>query len=229
MGYCREHLSKQRSFKKAGTVVLLVVGIFLALFGGFMMFAFSVVEHSPGLGGYIAVALVLVLPDVVCLWLSFRQMGKNRALANPENSRLVQSIRRQLPAEQAKLPLEQVFALVDRDLSGGEHFGNAILGTEWVLLADLAVRTENIRGIIMNIHGTRSAGVYISNYEVTVCNERRECASTVFLDSKKAEACLAALRALAPEAARGGNLELVQMMSMSDEALQTWNEKFMKK
>lgn len=29
MGYCREHLSKQRGFKKAGTVVLLVVGIFL--------------------------------------------------------------------------------------------------------------------------------------------------------------------------------------------------------
>lgn len=229
MGLCREHLNRQGSRKKAGTAVLLAVGAVLALFGGFMMFAFSAAEHGPGLGGYLAAALLLVLPGVVCLWLGFRRMRQNRALADPENSRLVQSIRRQLPAEQAKLPLEQVFALVDRDLAGGEHFGNAILGREWVLAADLAVRAGNIRGIFMEIRGARSAGVYVSNYEITVCNERRECASTVFLDGKKAEACLAALHALAPEAARGGNLELVQMMSMSDEAFQNWNEKFMKK
>ena len=229
MGLCREHLNRQGGRKKAGTAVLLAVGIVLALFGGFMMFAFSVVEHGPGFGGYLAVALLLVLPGVVCLWLGFRRISQNRALTDPENSRLVQSIRRQLPAEQAKLPLEQVFALVDRDLAGGEHFGNAILGREWVLVADLAVRTGNIRGIFMEIRGTRSAGIYVSNYEIMVCNERRECASTVFLDSKKAEACLAALHALAPQAARGGNLELVQMMSMPEEALRGWNENLMKK
>lgn len=228
MGLCREHLNKQRGRKKAGTAVLLAVGIVLALFGGFMMFAFSVVEHGPGLGGYLAVALLLVLPGVVCLWLGFRR-SQNRAPADPENSRLVQSIRCQLPAEQAKLPLEQVFAVVDQDLAGGEHFGNAILGREWVLVADLAVRTGNIRGIFMEIRGTRSAGVYVSSYEITVCSARRECASVTFLDRRKAEACLTALSALAPYAARGGNAELVKMLALSEEALQAWDERIIKK
>lgn len=229
MEYCKSHFSKQKTAKKAGAAALIVVGVLLVLFGGFGLFAFTVAEHGPGLGGYLLVTLVLVVPGVLCLGLGVRKVQKNRSLADPENTRLVQSIRRQLPADQAKLPLEQVFALVDRDLERGQLLGNAVVGQEWVLVADLAVRASNIRGIFQTIRSSRSSGVYVSQYEITVCDERRECATVVFLDAKKAEVFLNTLYALAPNAARGGDAELMQLMFMSKESLQMWNETVLKR
>lgn len=228
MGYCREHLNRKKGCKKAGTAVFLAVGILMTLLGGFALYAFAVVEHGPGLVGVAAAFLLLVLPGLFCLWQAVRRMGQNRSLTDPEKSRLVQSIRRELPPEQANLPLDQVFALVDRDLEEGLHLGSVTVGQEWALIADLAVRAEHILGIFLTVHATRSGGIYVSNYEITVCNMRRECASALFLDSKKADACRDALYALAPDAVRGGNTELVNLLAMPEEALQKWNEKIMR-
>ncbi len=228
MEYCREHLKRQKGRKKAGTAVFLVVGVLMILIGGFALFAFAVAEHSPGIAGFVAASLLLVLPGLLCLWQVVRRTKQNRGLTDPENSRLVQSIRRELPPEQAGLPLEQVFALVDRDLAEGQHLGNAVVGRDWALIADLAVRAEHILGIFLTVRAARSGGLYVSSYELTVCNARRECASAVFLDSKKADACRDALYTMAPGAARGGNAELVRLLAAPEEALQKWNEKIMR-
>ena len=155
LSYCKSHLDRIKKASRVGTVVLLVLGGLFAALGLFLVAA--IVGGRQGDGGTVAAAavmaaVILLIPGVLMLVIGIRKLQTKRRDSDPERSRLVRSIRRQLPAEQADLPLDNLFAIVDQGLSGGQEFGrDVVIGREWVLAGDLAVPIRRIRGVFLQI------------------------------------------------------------------------------
>ena len=228
MSYCRSRLARVKKAGGVGTVVLLVLGSLFAAFGLFLVAA--IVGGRQGDGGTLAVAAVMaavifLIPGVLMLVLGVRQLQTNLRNSDPERSSLVCSIRRQLPAEQAGLPLDKLLAVVDQDLSGGQEFGkDVVIGREWVLAGDLAVPIRHIRGVFLQISAQRTQHTYVSNHVITVCDDARECGMAGFLlNGDQAAACYKALCTAAPWAMRGGLKEQGELMALSPEQLSQWN------
>ncbi|MBD5085405.1 MAG: hypothetical protein HDT33_10250 [Clostridiales bacterium] len=211
-----------------GTVILLVLGGLFAAFGLFL--AAAIVGGRQGDSGTVAMAAVMavvifLIPGVLMLVLGIRKLQTKRRDSDPERSRLVCSIRRHLPAEQAGLPLDKLFAVVDQDLSGGQEFGkDVVLGQEWVLVGDLAVPIRRIRGVFLQISAHRTQYTYISSHIITVCDDTRECGTAGFLaNGDQATECYKALCTAAPWAMRGGLNEQGELMTLSPERFNQWN------
>lgn len=228
MNYCRSHLDRVKKTGGVGTVVLLVLGGLFAALGLFLVAA--IVGGRQGDRGTIIMAAVIaavifLIPGVLMLVLGIRKTKTRRRDSDPERSRLVSSIRRHLPAEQAGLPLDRLFAVVDQDLSGGREFGkDVVLGQEWALVGDLAVPIRCIRGVFLQILSHRTQYTYISNHIITVCDDTRECGTASFLaDGEQATECYKALCTAAPWAMRGGLEEQGKLMALSPEQLSQWN------
>lgn len=228
LSYCKSHLDRIKKASRVGTVVLLVLGGLFAALGLFLVAA--IVGGRQGDGGTVAAAaimaaVILLIPGVLMLVIGIRKLQTKRRDSDPERSRLVRSIRRQLPAELADLPLDNLFAIVDQGLSGGQEFGrDVVIGREWVLAGDLAVPIRRIRGVFLQISAHRTQYTYVSSHIITVFDDTRECGTAGFLaNGDRATQCYKALCTAAPWAMRGGLKEQGELMAISPEQLSQWN------
>lgn len=226
MEYCKSHLSAVKRGRRAGTAVLLTAGGLFTAFWLFLTAALTTAEDAaPPI--FLLAAVIFLLPGGVMLFFGVRRLRRSRAASKPEESRLARSIRRQLPAEQAGRTADELFALVDRDLQGGQTFGSAVVvGREWALVGDFAVRIAGIRGIFLMLRTSRTAHTYVSSHQIKVYDDAREAGEAVFLmDGDTALACLKALQAAAPWAVRGGMAEEMELLAMPLEEFRRWSER----
>ena len=136
-----------------------------------------------------------------------------------ENSSLIQSIRAQVPAEQSALPVSELFALVDRDLAGGQSFGgNVDLGRAWVLIGDQAILMHRLRGafLIKRVHTTSK--VISTSYDVNIYDSTRLIAFPTFARKGEAKRFCEALAAAAPQAQTGRDKEEKAFLKSLEEA-----------
>lgn len=229
LSYCKARLERKKKTGGVGTVVLLTVGGVFAALG--LLLASAILIGQQGDKATVALAAImaavlLLLPGAALLALGIGKLRSRRRDSDPEQSVLVRAVRRQLPAEQAELPLDQILDIVDRDLSGGRTFGkDMVIGQEWVLAGDLAVPVRRIRGVFLQSSAHRTQYTYISGHMVNVFDDARVCGTVGFLaNGELAVECYKALCTAAPWAMRGGLKEQGELAGLSPERLRAWNE-----
>lgn len=199
MPSCQDHLQKERKSAGGGTGML-IAGIVLLL-AGIAGIYYAATHYTPeataaAMWGFPGGILGLVLIIIGAL----RRRRKAAMDRDVEQSPLVASIRRSLPAEQAKLPVPQLFALVDRDIAQGRTFGAVTVGKEWVIADNQAVRTENIKGVVLRKKQNRTSHVRMNTYVIALTDGSPRPAEAEFLTREHALECYEALRQLCPAA-----------------------------
>lgn len=122
----------------------------------------------------------------------------------PAKSRLAKSIRSQLPYPDEAPPVEELFAMVDRDIeANGQWFDRVAIGKEWVLGDDVS-SIARIRGVFardeIKTHysgGRRQSARIIELY---IVDDRRQVQSTGLRKPDELKAAVSCLRLRAPEA-----------------------------
>ena len=125
----------------------------------------------------------------------------------PGKSRLAQSIRSQLPYPGEAPPVEELFAMVDRDIeANGLWFDRVAIGHEWVL-GDDASAISRIRGVfprdeikVRYSNGRRQSSRVLELYLV---DDRRQVQTTGLRKPGELQAAVQCLRLRAPEAVFG--------------------------
>ena len=151
----------------------------------------------------------------------------------PAKSRLAASIRAQLPYPDEAPPVEELFAMVDRDIQeNGQWFDRVAIGKEWVL-GDDATSIARIRGVfprdeIVTRHagGRRQSARVVELYLV---DDRRQVQCTGLRQSAELEAAVNCLRLRAPEAYFAGHGDMSGFMSQSEEEWQAWERSFVRR
>lgn len=148
----------------------------------------------------------------------------------PARSALAKSIRNQLPYPEEAPPVEELFAMVDKDLrENGRWFGPVGVGREWVL-GDGASRIDRIRGvfIINEIHsrhtqtGTRTS----RNMELVLVDDRGQRHGTTFQNLKELEAAADCVALRAPEARRGSGSQCSRFLAMDESEREEFERDF---
>ncbi len=147
----------------------------------------------------------------------------------PARSSLAKSIRNQLPYPEEAPPVEELFAMVDRDLEeNGQWFGPVGIGREWVL-GDGANRIDRIRGIfvINEIHQHHTnTGVRTSrNMELVLIDDRWQRTGTSFNNLQDLQAAAECLALRVPDARRGNGSQCTDFWTMDEsgkEDFQRW-------
>lgn len=201
MPSCQEHLNKERRSAGGGTG-LLIAGVLLLFLGGAGIY-YAGTHYTPeataaAMWGFPGVILGVALAIIGAL----RRRRRAAMERDVEQSPLVASIRRSLPAEQAGLPVSQLFAMVDRDIANGRTYGGVTVGREWVILVNQAVRTANIRGVALKKKQNRTSHARMNSYVVAVTDGSVQ-AEAEFLTREHAMECCEALRQLCPAAQAG--------------------------
>ncbi|MDE7299934.1 MAG: hypothetical protein K2N94_14130 [Lachnospiraceae bacterium] len=138
----------------------------------------------------------------------------------PARSALAKSIRGQLPYPEDAPPVEELFAMVDRDLKeNGEWFDAVGIGREWVL-GDQACRIDRIRGIfaVDELHQRHTqTGVRTNrSLQLVLFDDRWQTASTTFTQPGELRAAAEYLSLRVPAAARGGRSQYLNFLAMDD-------------
>ena len=215
MSYCEKHLKRE----KGGTVseiIMYVCSAPFALVGIVflcMLIYMSIFEWASfGVGGVIIslfFGAIFLFIGICFVWGARIHRKKRLAIGTDvENSSLIQSIRAQVPAEQAGLPVPELFALVDQDLAGGQSFGgNVDLGRTWVLIGDQAILLRRLRGafLIKKVHTTSK--VVSTSYDVNIYDSTQLIAFPTFARKSEAKRLCEALAAATPQVQTGRDKE----------------------
>ncbi len=214
MSYCENHLKKEKGSAVSEIIMCIcavpfaLVGVvFLCMLGYMSIFEWA----SFGVGGVIISLFfgAAFLFIGICFVWGARIHRKKRLAINEdvENSALIQSIRTQLPPDQAGLPVPELFALVDQDLSGGRSFGSIDLGRAWVLIGDQAVLLRNLRGLFLKKRVHTTSKVVSTSFDVYIYDSTHLIAYIPFARKRTAKQCIEALAAAAPQVQTGGPKE----------------------
>jgi len=122
----------------------------------------------------------------------------------PAKSRLARSIRAQLPYPDEAPPVEELFAMVDRDIeANGQWFDRVAIGKEWVL-GDEVTAISRIRGVfprdeikVRYVNGRRQSARVI---ELHIVDDRRQVQVTGLRSPSELQMAVTCLRLRAPEA-----------------------------
>lgn len=154
--------------------------------------------------GYYLIPVAGAVAILVGLFLAYRSL---RDALVPEKSALAQSIRNQLPYPDDAPPVNELFAMVDRDLQeNGQWFGKLGVGHQWVL-GDQVSSIPRIRGVFSRVEqhtrhaGKRTQVTYI--YELWIVDDRRERQVTSLRSKQELEDAMDCLRRRAPAAIFG--------------------------
>ena len=125
----------------------------------------------------------------------------------PGRSRLAQSIRAQLPCPEEAPPVEELFAMVDRDIeAGGLWFGRVAVGREWVLGDDVSALSR-IRGVFprdeIKVRYTNGRSQSSRVIELYIVDDRRQVQTTGLRRPGDLQGAVDCLRKRVPEAAFG--------------------------
>ncbi len=122
----------------------------------------------------------------------------------PERSRLARSIRSQLPYPDEAPPVQELFAMVDRDIrENGQQFDRAYVGREW-LLGDDASLLSRVRVVFDRDETTirhRGGRTQTSRtIQLYVLDDRKQVQATGLRDPNELQALLTCLKLRCPEA-----------------------------
>ena len=217
--YCLERTRKNLLFVLWGLLALLLtVAVGVYLWSTYQEGTLELWELA--LGGVI-LALGILMTVV------FFYVGIQDAFF-PEKSTLAQSIRSQLPYPEEAPPVQELFAMVDRDIAeNGQWFDRVAVGKEWVL-GDMATYIPRIRGIfgrdeIRRQHtGSGSSRIL----ELHLVDDRHQSQSTTLHSPNELKAVISCLQLRVPEAASGNYSDYERFQAMSDEAWQKWELEF---
>ncbi|MCI8303658.1 MAG: hypothetical protein HFF52_03425 [Lawsonibacter sp.] len=142
----------------------------------------------------------------------------------PARSRLANSIRSQLPYPDEAPPVEELFAMVDRDIrENGQWFDRVAIGKEWVF-GDDVTSIDRIRGVFprdeIKVHYSNGRRQSARIIELYIVDDRRQIQSTGLRKPAELQAAVNCLRLRAPEAYFASHNEMANFTSQSDEEWQ---------
>ena len=145
----------------------------------------------------------------------------------PARSRLAKSIRSQLPYPDEAPPVEELFAMVDKDIKeNGQWFGRVAIGKTWVFGDDVSA-ISRIRGVfprdetvIRHAGGRRQSRRIL---ELWIVDDRRQIQNTTLHKPDDLKAAVDCLRLRAPEAFFDNYKNISGFTSQTDEEWQATN------
>lgn len=148
----------------------------------------------------------------------------------PAKSRLAKSIRSQLPYPDEAPPVEELFAMVDRDIeANGQWFDRVAIGKEWVLGDDVSA-ISRIRGVfardeikVSHSGGRRQSARVVELY---IVDDRKQVQITDLRNPNELQMAVTCLRLRAPEARFGGYESLSAFTGQSEEEWQAMDRDF---
>ena len=148
----------------------------------------------------------------------------------PAKSRLAKSIRSQLPYPDEAPPVEELFAMVDRDIeANGQWFDRVAIGKEWVL-GDDATAISRIRGVFprdeikVRYSGGRRQSARI--VELYIVDDRKQVQTTGLRRPDELKAAVSCLRLRVPEALFGSYEHMSDFTGQSEEEWQATERDF---
>lgn len=147
-----------------------------------------------------------------------------------EKSDLAESIRGQLPYPDEAPTVQELFAMVDKDLKEhGQWFDSMGIGQEWAL-GDLANRIDRIRGIfVVDEIRTRHTGNHATTtriLELVLIDDRWQMHTTTFKSPDELRAAADCLALKVPGARRGTNGQWTDFLDMDDAAREDFEREF---
>lgn len=138
----------------------------------------------------------------------------------PAKSRLAKSIRSQLPKGSVIPPVEELFALVDRDIQeNGQWFDRLAIGSEWVLGDEVSL-ISRIRGIFPRDEITvRHAGGRNQSsrtVELYLVDDDRQVQYTALRSPEELKAAVTCLRLRTPEALVAGHGKMSDFLGQTE-------------
>lgn len=151
----------------------------------------------------------------------------------PARSALAQSIRNQLPYPDESPSVDELFAMVDKDLmENAQWFGPVGIGQEWVL-GDRANKIDRIRGIFVvneiHQHHTQTGIRTSRNMELVLIDDRWQRTVTSFNNLKDLQAAADCLALRVPDALRGANSANLDFWTMDEVARENFEREFRQK
>ena len=148
----------------------------------------------------------------------------------PAKSTLAKSIRSQLPYPEEAPPVEELFAMVDKDLEeNGQWFDAVGIGREWVL-GEKASRIDRIRGIFtVDEIRRRRAGNRTNTSRViqlVLVDDRWQANITDFKKPQELRAAADCLALRVPEARRGENSQWSGFWNMDESQREEFEREF---
>ena len=204
-GYCLARTRRR--------LVLAIPGVLLLAFGVFGLWACTAATREEWrelllIGGLSAAALIA---GIVLIAIGIRDA------CFPARSKLAKSIRSQLPHPDEAPDVNELFAMVDRDLAeNGLWFGPVGVGKEWVL-GSQANLLERVCGVFTIDRIRRRGGKSAREMSLVLIDDRWQLSCTHFTsgpDDLQAAADCIALRC--PEARRGVNGQYQDMLHMDE-------------
>lgn len=151
----------------------------------------------------------------------------------PAKSRLAKSIRSQLPYPDEAPPVEELFAMVDRDIQeNGQWFDRVAIGKEWVLGDDVS-SIARIRGVfyrdeikVRYTNGRRQSARIIELY---IVDDRQQIQSTGLRKPSELQAAVNCLRLRVPEALFDDYRHMSDFTGQSEEEWQATNRSHLRR
>lgn len=145
----------------------------------------------------------------------------------PAKSKLAESIRSQLPYPDEAPPVEELFAMVDKDIKeNGQWFDRVAIGREWVF-GDEVTSIARIRGvfprdetIVRHAGGRRQSQRILELY---IVDDRRQIQATTLHKPAELQAVVDCLRLRAPEAFFDSYKNMSDFTGQSEEEWQATN------
>ena len=149
---------------------------------------------------------------------------------HPTADEVFQSIRAQLPYPDEAPPVEELFAMVDRDIeANGQWFDRVAIGREWVL-GDEVTSIARIRGVFprdeikVRYSGGRRQSARV--VELYIVDDRKQVQVTGLRSPSELEMAVTCLRLRAPEAHFDNHNRITQFLDRSDEDWQAMERDF---
>ena len=148
----------------------------------------------------------------------------------PAKSRLANSIRSQLPYPEEAPPVEELFAMVDKDIQeNGQWFDRVAVGKEWVF-GDDVTSIARIRGVFprdeIKTHYTSGRRRSARIIELYIVDDRKQIQSTGLRKPAELQAAVNCLRLRAPEAYFADHSSMSNFLGQSDEEWQALERSF---
>ncbi len=223
-GYCLD-----RTRKRLARLLWSVLYLFLAAGGGvvfFMGFGEEKAELSDWAVWIVSGGAFLLFTGCF-LYETYTDL---RDALCPAKSRLAKSIRAQLPYPDEAPPVEELFAMVDRDIeANGQWFDRVAIGREWVL-GDEVTSIARIRGVFprdeikVRYSGGRRQSARV--VELYIVDDRKQVQVTGLRSPSELEMAVTCLRLRAPEAHFDKHNRITQFLDRSDEDWQAMERDF---
>lgn len=226
-GYCLD-----RTRKRLGRLLWSLLYLLLAAGCG-VVFFMGFGEDKTELSDW-AVWIVsgggFILFAVCCLYETYTDL---RDALFPAKSRLAKSIRSQLPYPDEAPPVEELFAMVDRDIQdNGQWFDRVAIGREW-LLGDDVTSIARIRGVFsrdeIKIHYSNGRRQSARITELYIVDDRRQIQSTGLRRPAELQAAVNCLRLRVPEAFFDDYKNMSDFTGQSDEEWQAVERSYLRR